>query len=68
VSFFPHLDRLNLDQLIQSFEDHVPESESYLCYSEIALLIREKGPDGIAFLRSMGRDADEAMLRLTGGS
>lgn len=64
MSFYSELDPLNLEKLIGYFQD-IPfdgEDDPFLYYSEVALLISEKGKAGISFLQSQIDKADTARL------
>lgn len=65
MSFYPELDHLNLEELIARFQDSPLGGEEYasVYYSEVALLIRQKGEAGIAFLWGEMNCADTERLR-----
>ncbi|MBD2185882.1 HEAT repeat domain-containing protein [Planktothrix sp. FACHB-1355] len=52
MSFYPELDRLNLEELIDRFRQNPPEGEEYavVYYQELASIIAVKGKAGIDFL------------------
>ena len=65
MSFYPELDRLNLEELVQHFRMPPSEGEDYAIayYQEVAHLIRQKGEAGITFLQQEINRANTAQLQ-----
>ena len=67
MSFYSELDNLSLSELIARFHGAPLEGDeyAYTYYSEVALLIRQKGKAGVEFLWNEAKKADTTRLRAT---
>jgi HEAT repeat protein len=64
MSFYPDLDRLNLEQLMECFQQPAPEEEdASMYYMEVALSILQHGNVGVDYLYQTIDQADTEELR-----
>ncbi|BAZ31784.1 hypothetical protein NIES4074_42570 [Cylindrospermum sp. NIES-4074] len=64
MSFYPELDGLNLVELIECFQhSYLENEESSVYYDEAAMLIRQQGEAGIAFLFGQIEKANSVQLK-----
>ncbi len=65
MGFYPELHDLDLEQLVERFGAPAPDGQEYAYpfYAEVALLIRQRGKDGIDFLLRAIDGADDEHLR-----
>lgn len=65
MGLYPELDDLSFDELVKRFQGPPPEGDEYafVYYSEVALNLSKKGPEGTDFLQDRIGTADTEHLR-----